>query len=52
MCAHYLGFAEVNDEKFSICMFKESVHSQYKEQWADDIWANPKQHTLRMIKYG
>lgn len=27
----------VNDEKFSICMFKESVHTQYKEQWADDI---------------
>ncbi len=35
----------------NICRFSEILLTEYKEQWASDIWIKPKVWTFRMIKF-
>ncbi len=47
------GFGEeafLNNKKINLHLFRESGFDQVKEQWANDIWTEPKLLTFRMIK--
>lgn len=49
-CNYGFGEAFFDHEKFNICMFRESVFTQYIEQWTDALWTKRKPHMFRMIK--